>query len=184
MKATASQIAGAVLKNMISFYMQTFLKTALIIVLLHSQSSLAADKMTVKSAPPPEVEVEDVPLVPVSGVRKDATGEPAKPADTQEKFVLNGYSAGLVIYNQSYSAKVIANFDSTPSSVSSSTADLQNIGILGRYSVIPVGALGTDFALTLASSVNHSSAGLSQVFTTRFEMNLGWGFVTAKNLNY
>ena len=140
--------------------------------------------MTVKPAPPPDLEIEDAPLVPVTGVKKDATGEAPKPVDTVEKYVLNGYSVGAVLYNQSYNAKVVGYFDASPASISSSTADLQNIGVIGRYSVIPVGSLGTDFGLSMSSSVNHGSVGYSQVMTTRFEMNLGWGFVTAKNLNY
>ena len=122
---------------------------------------------------------------------KVVSGAPAPPPihsndfAVDQRFALKGFSVGAIGYNQSFLIKAAALLDGvTSTTVTGHTADIQNVGILGRYSVIPIGGLGTDFGVAMAYSINHNAANYSALVTVKTEFNLGWGYMTTNGMPY
>lgn len=162
--------------------MQKIVNLLLLSVLLASIHTKAAEK----SAPQPvKIEIKgpteaSVPEEPPEQYHKIVSSPPTQAVaepEISEKFAINGYSGMGAGYNQGFNIKVAAIVDGTSLTVVDRASDVQFIGGGARYSVIPVGKLGTDFGLTLATSVNHGSLNYAALFATKLEFNLTWAWL-------
>lgn len=98
-----------------------------------------------------------------------------EPIDVQ--YALDGFSAGVVFFNQNYNVKAEMLLNGvTKVDLSSKSADFQSVGVVGRYAVMPYHGLGTDLNLSVASTINHNNANFAAIITTKAELNLAYTF--------
>lgn len=100
----------------------------------------------------------------------------------EPRYAMNGYSLGAQIWTHSYDIKAsirtrVLNpggdiFNTVD--LSSSSADFQSIGVVGRYAILPYDKIGADINVTAGTSVNHGSNGISAIYTVRGEFNLAY----------
>lgn len=91
---------------------------------------------------------------------------------------LKGYSVGAIVYNQNFNANIALNVDGRDKTFGAKSPDIQFIGAVGRYTVFPYSTIGTDLAVSLATSVNHGTLNYSPIMATKVEINLGYAWQT------
>jgi hypothetical protein len=97
---------------------------------------------------------------------------------TSDEFAMNGYSFGAVVFNHNYnvsgSVNAVNSAGTTTIDISTKSSDLQSVGVIGRYAILPIDKVGTDINMTIGTSANHNAANISSVTTIKFELNLGY----------
>lgn len=91
---------------------------------------------------------------------------------------LKGFSVGAIAYNQNFNANIALNVDGRDKTFGAKSPDIQFVGAVGRYTVFPYSTIGTDLALSLATSVNHGTLNYSPIMATKLEINLGYAWQT------
>lgn len=102
----------------------------------------------------------------------------------EPRYAKNGYSFGVQVWTERFDIKasmltsVVVGGTTTVNKVdlSSSSNDFQNIGVVGRYAILPYDNIGADLNLTAGTSINHGDSGLSAIYTIRGEFNLSYTF--------
>ena len=113
-------------------------------------------------------------------VSPDATSEMNAEAETpfletlEQEYALNGFSMGLAMSNQNYNIKASINNNNISTNLSSKSSDIQNAGVTGRYAILPFDKVGSDINISISSSINHESAGISPITSYKGEVNLGY----------
>lgn len=91
---------------------------------------------------------------------------------------LKGFSIGAIAYNQNFNANVALTVDGRDKTFGSKSADIQFVGAVGRYTIFPYSRIGTDLAMSVATSVNHGTLNYSPIMATKLEVNLGYAWQT------
>jgi hypothetical protein len=94
------------------------------------------------------------------------------------EHALKGYSVGAIAYNQNFNANVALTVDGRDKTFGAKSPDIQFVGAIGRYTVFPYKMIGTDLAMTVATSVNHGTLNYSPMIATKLEINLGYAWQT------
>lgn len=95
----------------------------------------------------------------------------------EQKYAMNGYSIGALFFNNNYNINVNMLSNNVPVNLTTKSPDIQSIGIMGRYAILPYDKFGTDINVAVATSVNHSNLNYTAISTLRAELNLGYAFL-------
>lgn len=148
----------------------------------------AADK---KTAPKKDMTLEEeLSLEPTANntkINKSANADNKNTENISSKtefygrdneHALKGFSVGAIAYNQNFNANIAITVDGRDKTFGAKSPDIQFIGAVGRYTIFPYSKIGTDLAVSVATSVNHASLNYSPITATKLEINLGYAWQT------
>lgn len=99
-------------------------------------------------------------------------------APKRTDHALNGFSAGLIYTNQTYvgSYKLKNATLGTTSQERVKSELFHNVGVLLRYSILPINRVGTDLNFSYSRTVNHVNVSAAEITTVKGEVNLAYTF--------
>ncbi len=101
-------------------------------------------------------------------------------------FAMHGFSIGAVMNSLSYDTTIKVYNPSAPAQPRvSSTVEgsaIQSVGVVGRYSILPVDKVGTDINASYLTSINHDAVGLPSISAIKGELNLAYTFGLKKDV--
>lgn len=92
----------------------------------------------------------------------------------EQEYAMNGLSFGTALFSDNYNVHAEVVVNGTNVEISKKSDDFLNIGVMGRYAILPYNKVGTDLNVSVATSSNHTSANFSAITTIRLEANLGY----------
>lgn len=95
-----------------------------------------------------------------------------------DDHALKGFSVGAVAFNQNFNAMMAVTVDGADKTFGAKSKDFQFVGGLARYTIFPYSRIGTDVALSVATSVNHAAHNFSALTSVKAELNFGYAWKT------
>lgn len=123
------------------------------------------------------IDAKDLPPDAISEAELDRETEGIQVESVEQEYLMKGRSFGAVLYNQNYNVRAEVLINSTATvDVSRKTSDFQNIGVMGRYAILPYEKVGTDINFSLSNSINHGQVNFSPILNLKGEVNVGYTF--------
>lgn len=158
-----------------------------------AQTAPAADKKTNTTTAPVKKDMtleEELSLEPSANntkINKAASSENKNTENISSKtefygrdseHALKGFSVGAIAYNQNFNANIALTVDGRDKTFGAKSPDIQFVGAVGRYTIFPYSRIGTDLAVSVATSLNHGTLNYSPMMATKLEINLGYAWQT------
>lgn len=115
-------------------------------------------------------------------LKKTTNSENKKRESLDLEYALNGFTVGTTAFSDNYNVHAEVVVNGTNVEISKKSDDFLNIGIIGRYAILPYNKIGTDLNISVATSVNHGNANFSEITTIRTEANLGYAIKVARSI--
>lgn len=100
----------------------------------------------------------------------------------QSQNALYGFSLGVVYSTQPFTANYVIKSDFGEVSRSAKIDNIQSIGVIFRYAIVPFGGIGTDLNISYLTSQNHGSINYTPIKTLKGEVNLSYAVNLGKTL--